>query len=301
MLTSASATSRTRTRTRTRHRALQHAAVAEPAEEAQEEYYADAQPHVDAAQPNTSSNVESEYAEVDHDLKSYLHSIEPLLAGPSDPRNDALESSVPADLDVSLLISSIYDQVKNNELSIATDPECSRIMEGILRASNDFQIRCFASTIAYRCVSVCQVFLSRNCLLESVRLLSDWLIKEETPAFGLANLPFLQLQSPHSFHELFMHRFASHVCQTLLILAADIMERELKGESIVEVNDVEVDDVDAKLNSDATEDQNAIANLPTMTTIFLNLCEVSSSLLYSLKINFKVRNKKGPRSLTIFT
>lgn len=37
------------------------------------------------------------------------------------------------------------------------------------------------------------------------------------------------------FLDLYQHQFSSHVCQTLLNLGADIAERELKGESVVEL------------------------------------------------------------------
>jgi hypothetical protein len=35
------------------------------------------------------------------------------------------------------------------------------------------------------------------------------------------------------YSTLFQHRFASHVCQSLIVLGADVAEREGKGESVV--------------------------------------------------------------------
>ncbi len=61
------------------------------------------------------------------------------------------------------------------------------------------------------------------------------------------------------FDELVQHQFASHVCQNLLILGADVAERELKGESVVEM---------------AEDGTDKASELPTMETLIINLCQV---------------------------
>ncbi|KAJ3182133.1 Nucleolar protein 9 [Gaertneriomyces sp. JEL0708] len=61
------------------------------------------------------------------------------------------------------------------------------------------------------------------------------------------------------YHELFRHQFASHVCQTLLYLAADIVDREVKGVSVVKS---EQQDENEKLNA-----------LPTMSDTIVAICD----------------------------
>jgi nucleolar protein 9 len=63
------------------------------------------------------------------------------------------------------------------------------------------------------------------------------------------------------YAELFTHRFASHVCQTLLTLSADIVEREARGESIPGPNE------EAEKGSD-------VGVLLSMEQLVLSLCKV---------------------------
>jgi nucleolar protein 9 len=65
------------------------------------------------------------------------------------------------------------------------------------------------------------------------------------------------------YAELFTHRFASHVCQTLLTLAADIAEREARGESIPGPDEGK---------KDGKED---VGVLLSMEKLVLSLCKVS--------------------------
>ncbi|CAM0141460.1 Nucleolar protein 9 [Umbelopsis sp. WA50703] len=62
------------------------------------------------------------------------------------------------------------------------------------------------------------------------------------------------------YAELFTHRFASHVCQTLLTLSADIVEREARGESIPGPNE------EAEKGSD-------VGVLLSMEQLVLSLCK----------------------------
>ncbi|ORX93043.1 ARM repeat-containing protein [Basidiobolus meristosporus CBS 931.73] len=62
---------------------------------------------------------------------------------------------------------------------------------------------------------------------------------------------------PGKFIECFVHRFASHVCQTLLSLAAGVMEQELKGENVIE-------------NEKKEGEENP---LPSMESMFLDMCK----------------------------
>ena len=46
-----------------------------------------------------------------------------------------------------MFLNNIYKEIDGNELQLATDKECSRIMEKILRISNDAQIRVFLNQL----------------------------------------------------------------------------------------------------------------------------------------------------------
>ena len=87
-------------------------------------------------------------------------------------------------LDQQLFLENVYTEVQGKELVLATDHSCSLVLEKLLRASNDFQLRVF---------------------------------------FDKFNGNFLKL---------FTHRFASHVCQTLITLCADSVEREVKSNEL---------------------------------------------------------------------
>lgn len=65
------------------------------------------------------------------------------------------------------------------------------------------------------------------------------------------------------YAELFTHRFASHVCQTLLTLSADIVEREARGESIPGPNE-----------EAQKEKGEEVGVLLSMEQLVLSLCKV---------------------------
>ncbi|KAF9921745.1 Nucleolar protein 9 [Linnemannia zychae] len=89
-----------------------------------------------------------------------------------------------------LFLENVYTEVQGKELVLATDHSCSLVLEKLLRASNDFQLRVF---------------------------------------FDKLNGNFLKL---------FTHRFASHVCQTLITLCADAVEREVRSNELKVKDDV---------------------------------------------------------------
>jgi nucleolar protein 9 len=76
------------------------------------------------------------------------------------------------------------------------------------------------------------------------------------------------------YAELFTHRFASHVCQTLLTLSADIVEREARGESIPGPNE------EAEKGSD-------VGVLLSMEQLVLSLCKVGFKRSDDLQKNWK--------------
>lgn len=141
--------------------------------------------------------------------------------------------------DRALFVSNVYREVELKELKVATDPESSRVLEKLLRASNDFQLRIFADRLR------------------------------------------------GSYASLFTHRFASHVCQTLLVLAADVMERELRGKSKLEGMD------EATLES--------LKELPTMQQIFLDICEVWLNVLFPVPFIISQLRNLTMNSITTFS
>ncbi|KAG0044929.1 Nucleolar protein 9 [Gryganskiella cystojenkinii] len=111
---------------------------------------------------------------IDPDVQQYFKGVEQTL----DELNfDTAE-------DQQLFLENVYTEVQGKELVLATDHSCSLVLEKLLRASNDFQLRVF---------------------------------------FDKLNGNFLKL---------FTHRFASHVCQTLITLCADSVEREVRSNEL---------------------------------------------------------------------
>ncbi|KAI1321356.1 Nucleolar protein 9 [Mortierella claussenii] len=112
-----------------------------------------------------------------------------------------------------LFLENVYTEVQGKELVLATDHSCSLVLEKLLRASNDFQLRVF---------------------------------------FDKFNGNFLKL---------FTHRFASHVCQTLITLCADAVEREVKSNELKTKEERDVPQEDGVLLSA----ENMILNMCTQT------------------------------------
>ncbi|ORX85396.1 ARM repeat-containing protein [Anaeromyces robustus] len=128
---------------------------------------------------NWDNDVQAHYGRPSPDILQYFSNIEKMIS----------EQEFENEEEHEMFLSNIYKEIDGNELQLATDKECSRIMEKILRISNDAQIR---------------VFLN---------------------------------QLNEKYIELFTHRYGSHVCQTILVLGSDIIEREIKGESVVMSSD----------------------------------------------------------------
>ncbi|KAG0090636.1 Nucleolar protein 9 [Podila epicladia] len=108
---------------------------------------------------------------IDPDIQQYFKGVEQTL--------DELNFETAEEQQ--LFLENVYTEVQGKELVLATDHSCSLVLEKLLRASNDFQLRVF---------------------------------------FDKFNGNFLKL---------FTHRFASHVCQTLITLCADSVEREVRS------------------------------------------------------------------------
>eukprot|EP00833_Pecoramyces_ruminatium_P000647 jgi/Orpsp1_1/1174679/evm.model.c7180000050950.1 len=147
---------------------------------------------------NWDNDIQAHYGRPSPDILQYFSNIEKMLTDQEFEDEEQHE----------MFLNNIYKEIDGNELQLATDKECSRIMEKILRLSNDAQIR---------------VFLN---------------------------------QLNEKYIELFTHRYGSHVCQTILVLGSDIIERELKGESVV-------------VNSDDNQ-----TPPPTMQELVIKMCNI---------------------------
>ncbi|KAI8905769.1 armadillo-type protein [Powellomyces hirtus] len=112
--------------------------------------------------------------------------------------------------DKAMFVAAMFRELDGKECAVAADPDCSRVLEKMLRASDDFRLRVFTDRLNGQ------------------------------------------------FAQLFRHQFASHVCQTVLYLAADVVDREMKGESVIDVPE---------------EEAEVIKTLPTMEQLISVMCE----------------------------
>ncbi|KAJ2712353.1 Nucleolar protein 9, partial [Coemansia spiralis] len=148
--------------------------VAPPMEAADSVFYYDT-----AGQGDNSANASeaaekvspASYGLVNPDLQKYLKSCEGMLDQPD------FETAEDQDI----FVRNVYAEMKNHELQLTTDHECSRILEKLFWISSEHQIRRF---------------------------------------FAITKDDMLRLA---------IHRFSSHTVQTLLLLSAVALEREVRG------------------------------------------------------------------------
>ncbi|KAJ1927119.1 Nucleolar protein 9 [Tieghemiomyces parasiticus] len=84
------------------------------------------------------------------------------------------------------------------------------------------------------------------------------------------------------FVELMVHRFASHVCQTLLAVAADFVDRDLRGQGEPALGP---DDLLRRDDDDNNDYVRPPADLPPVQTLFLSLCREAQPFWTSLMLN----------------
>ncbi|KAJ3083136.1 Nucleolar protein 9 [Rhizoclosmatium hyalinum] len=165
-------------------------------------------PHRDPNLPD-----QPELGRVDPDVQVYFMSVEKMLD----------EQEFETDEDRILFVQNVYREVGANDVKLAADSECSRVLEKLIRLSSDVQVR---------------------------RLMRSFT--------GM-------------YSELFRHRFASHVAQTLLSLVADIVEREQIHGPAPEPED-----------EDPVEGAPDLGPLPSMESLFTSLCDELSNQWTSL-------------------
>ncbi|OSD01821.1 ARM repeat-containing protein [Trametes coccinea BRFM310] len=119
---------------------------------------------------------------VDAEVKAYFRTVDIQIREWQETRPEVEEDAdVDPNEDRRLFFVAALEEMSGKEKQLATDPDCSTILERMIHSMDDF---------------VRRVFMDR---------LSG------------------------SFEQLSKHRFASHVCQTLLTVAADTIARETRG------------------------------------------------------------------------
>ncbi|KAJ1727766.1 Nucleolar protein 9 [Coemansia biformis] len=161
--------------------------VAPPMEAADSMFYYDTAGQDSAGGEPAEKISPASYGLVNPDLQKYLKSCEGMLDGP--------EFETTEDRDI--FVRNVYAEMKNHELQLTTDHECSRILEKLFKISSEYQIRRFFS-----------------------------ITKDDTLRLAI-------------------HRFSSHTLQTLLLLSAAALEREVRGEANDFAADAEADGGDS--------------------------------------------------------
>ncbi|KAF9649340.1 ARM repeat-containing protein [Thelephora ganbajun] len=133
-------------------------------------------------------NLEAPFGYVDADVKAYFRTVELQIrdwqenpAHGSSGYSDANEHEQDPNEDRRLFLSAALQEMSGKELQLATDPDCSGILERMAYSMDDFTRRVFMDRLA------------------------------------------------GSYEQLSTHRFASHVCQTVLTVASETIAREARG------------------------------------------------------------------------
>ncbi|KAJ1888269.1 Nucleolar protein 9 [Kickxella alabastrina] len=185
--------------------------VAPPMSSGDSLFFLDTNAQADNMEEQMEKVSPASYGLVNPDLQKYLKSCEGML---DEPKFETGE-------DRDIFVNNVYSEMKNFELQLTTDHECSRILEKLFHISSDYQIRRFAA-------------LTRE---DTIRLV--------------------------------VHRFSSHALQTMLLLSAGALERELRGEC---------SDFDGSAEVDESSSNQAVRTvLPTFEELVLGLAETLST------------------------
>lgn len=143
--------------------------------------------------PAPASSVQPFYGLVPTDIRQYAMNVEKMLEEQVFEDSEGLRwrsflgksilsiSAPWTATDQTNFIGNIFRGFEDNELRLATDYDGSRILEKLLKLSDEFQLRVFMDRLTGR------------------------------------------------FADLFRHQYASHVCQTLLSVAADAVDKEVNA------------------------------------------------------------------------
>ncbi|KZP00041.1 ARM repeat-containing protein [Calocera viscosa TUFC12733] len=168
-----------------RHKKDAEAEAEEPALQAEEEQLGAPSWIVQSeAGPSPEQDANYPFGVLDPDVKAYFRMVDDKLKGWQagyDEEDAGLVEGEDPNETRKMFLNAALAELNGKELQLATDPECSVILERMMYSMDDF----------------------------SRRVLFDRL--------------------SGSFTQLACHRFASHVCQTLVTLSADTISRECRG------------------------------------------------------------------------
>ncbi|KAF8511204.1 ARM repeat-containing protein [Gautieria morchelliformis] len=155
-----------------------------------------------------SANEAPPFGAVDPDVKAYFRTVNDQLRDWQEERPDGeVGAEVDPNEERRMFFTAALSEMKGKELQLASDPDCSPVLERMLYSMDDFVRRVFTDSLA-----------------------GSWL-------------------------SLITDRFASHVCQTLLTVAADTVARESRG------------------TFPSTPRSSDKGELFTMTQLIVNVCE----------------------------
>ncbi|KAH9950104.1 ARM repeat-containing protein [Amylocystis lapponica] len=195
--------------------------VGRPEEHPEHEEEPEAGPSWIVSAPDPSQvDREAPFGYVDAEVKAYFRTVDLQIRDWQDEGHGTVggEEDVDPNEDRRLFFVAALTEMSEKEKQLATDPDCSAILERMSYSMDDFVRRVFVDRLS------------------------------------------------GSFEQLLKHRFASHVCQTLLTVASDTVSREARGIFPPPPE-----------SSDAGE-------LRTMTQLVVDLCEVRTRhyMLYPL-------------------
>ncbi|CDO74124.1 hypothetical protein BN946_scf185043.g174 [Trametes cinnabarina] len=159
---------------------------------------------------------------VDAEVKAYFRTVDLQIREWQETRPEAEgDADVDPNEDRRLFFVAALEEMSGKEKQLATDPDCSTILERMIHSMDDFARRVFMDKLS------------------------------------------------GSFELLSKHRFASHVCQTLLTVGADTIARETRGISSPPTPDSQSDEGELRtltqLVLDACDEL-----LPTLSTLVLD-------------------------------
>ncbi|KAI0334862.1 ARM repeat-containing protein [Cubamyces sp. BRFM 1775] len=135
-----------------------------------------------SARDSTTVDQNAPFGYVDSEIKAYFRTVDVQIREWQETKPEVAEDAdVDPNEDRRLFFVAALNEMSEKEKQLATDPDCSTILERMIHSMDDFARR---------------VFMDRLC---------------------------------GSFEQLSKHRFASHVCQTLLNVAADTVSREARN------------------------------------------------------------------------
>jgi nucleolar protein 9 len=173
---------------------------------------------VSPAEQDSELNPEAPFGYVEVDVKAYFRTVDIQIRDWQENQQKPVEDDEFSDPNAEkhMFFVAALNEMRGKEKQLATDPDCSIILERIAYSMDDFVRRVFLDSFS--------------------------------GSYGI----------------LAKHRFASHVCQTLLTVATETIARESKG-----------------VIAQAPEDNEG--DLRTVTKLVLDICEVGREIyLFSL-------------------